>query len=309
MTTVTPLVSSHLPLPLVRRGKVREMYEVDASTLLMVASDRVSAFDVVLREPVAFKGAVLTQLSAFWFGRLGHVIPNHFLTADAAEIVARVPALAPHRDTLVGRAMLVRRATPVPFECVVRGYLAGSAWSEYRKTGTLAGEALPPGLVESQRLEPAIFSPATKAESGHDENVTYAHVSRALGASLADSLKRASLALYEEGRAYAAGHGIIIADTKFEFGTTPEGTLLLIDEALTPDSSRFWPADRYQPGTGQPSFDKQPLRDFLSGLKEQGKWDGNDPPPALPPVVIAATSARYREAYRLITGASLEVPR
>jgi phosphoribosylaminoimidazole-succinocarboxamide synthase len=309
MTTVTPLVSSHLPLPLVRRGKVREMYEVDASTLLMVASDRVSAFDVVLREPVAFKGAVLTQLSAFWFGRLGHVIPNHFLTADAAEIVARVPALAPHRDTLVGRAMLVRRATPVPFECVVRGYLAGSAWSEYRKTGTLAGEALPPGLVESQRLEPAIFSPATKAESGHDENVTYAHVSRALGASLADSLKRASLALYEEGRAYAAGHGIIIADTKFEFGTTPEGTLLLIDEALTPDSSRFWPADRYQPGTSQPSFDKQPLRDFLSGLKEQGKWDGNDPPPALPPVVIAATSARYREAYRLITGASLEVPR
>jgi phosphoribosylaminoimidazole-succinocarboxamide synthase len=309
MTTVTPLVSSHLPLPLVRRGKVREMYEVDADTLLMVASDRVSAFDVVLREPVAFKGAVLTQLSAFWFGRLGHVIPNHFLTADAAEIVARVPALAPHRNTLVGRAMLVRRSTPVPFECVVRGYLAGSAWSEYRKTGTLAGEGLPAGLQESQKLEPAVFSPATKAETGHDENVTFAHVTRALGASLADSLKRASLALYEEGRAYAAGHGIIIADTKFEFGTTPDGTLLLIDEVLTPDSSRFWPADRYQPGASQPSFDKQPLRDFLSGLKEQGKWDGNDPPPALPPVVIAATSARYREAYRLITGASLELPR
>jgi phosphoribosylaminoimidazole-succinocarboxamide synthase len=309
MTTVTPLVSSHLPLPLVRRGKVREMYEVDADTLLMVASDRVSAFDVVLREPVAFKGAVLTQLSAFWFGRLGHVIPNHFLTADAAEIVARVPALAPHRNTLVGRAMLVRRSTPVPFECVVRGYLAGSAWSEYRKTGTLAGEGLPAGLQESQKLEPAVFSPATKAETVHDENVTFAHVTRALGASLADSLKRASLALYEEGRAYAAGHGIIIADTKFEFGTTPDGTLLLIDEVLTPDSSRFWPADRYQPGASQPSFDKQPLRDFLSGLKEQGKWDGNDPPPALPPVVIAATSARYREAYRLITGASLELPR
>lgn len=307
MTTVTPLVTSHLPLPLVRRGKVREMYEVDADTLLMVASDRVSAFDVVMREPVAFKGAVLTQLSAFWFRRLAHVLPNHLLTADAADIVARVPALAPHRGTLQGRAMLVRRTTPVSFECVVRGYLAGSAWAEYRKTGTLAGEALPPGLVESARLEPAIFSPATKAETGHDENVTFAHVTQTLGAPLADSLKQASLALYEEGRAYAAGRGIVIADTKFEFGTARDGTLLLIDEVLTPDSSRFWPADRYQPGASQPSFDKQPLRDFLSGLKEQGKWDGNDPPPALPPVVIAATSARYREAYRLITGTSLEV--
>ncbi|HMA45070.1 MAG TPA: phosphoribosylaminoimidazolesuccinocarboxamide synthase [Gemmatimonadales bacterium] len=307
MTTVTPLVASHLPLPLVRRGKVREMYEVDGGTLLMVASDRVSAFDVVLREPVAFKGAVLTQLSAFWFNRLAHVLPNHLITADAGEIVTRVPALAPHRDTLQGRAMLVRRTAPVAFECVVRGYLAGSAWAEYRKSGTLAGEALPADLVESARLEPAVFSPATKAETGHDENVTFAHMAQALGAPLAEPLKRASLALYEEGRAYAAGRGIIIADTKFEFGTTPDGTLLLIDEVLTPDSSRFWPADRYQPGTSQPSFDKQPLRDFLSGLKEQGKWDGNDPPPALPPVVIAATSARYREAYRLITGSSLEV--
>jgi phosphoribosylaminoimidazole-succinocarboxamide synthase len=308
MTTVTPLVVSHLPLPLLRRGKVREMYEVDGDTLLMVASDRVSAFDVVLREPVAFKGAVLTQLSAFWFHRLAHVLPNHLITADAAEIVARVPALAPHRGTLQGRAMLVRRTTPVAFECVVRGYLAGSAWAEYKRSGTLAGEALPSGLVESARLEPAIFSPATKAETGHDENVTFAHMTEALGAPLAESLKRASLALYDEGRAYAAGRGIIIADTKFEFGATADGTLLLIDEVLTPDSSRFWPADRYQPGSGQPSFDKQPLRDFLSGLKEHGKWDGNDPPPALPPVVIAATSARYREAYRLITGASLEVP-
>ncbi|HMA40934.1 MAG TPA: phosphoribosylaminoimidazolesuccinocarboxamide synthase [Gemmatimonadales bacterium] len=307
MTTVTPLVVSHLPLPLLRRGKVREMYEVDGDTLLMVASDRVSAFDVVLREPVAFKGAVLTQLSAFWFHRLAHVLPNHLITADAGEIVARVPALAPHRGTLQGRAMLVRRTTPVAFECVVRGYLAGSAWAEYKRSGTLAGEALPSGLVESARLEPAIFSPATKAETGHDENVTFAHMAEALGAPLAESLKRASLALYDEGRAYAAGRGIIIADTKFEFGTTADGTLLLIDEVLTPDSSRFWPADRYQPGAGQPSFDKQPLRDFLSGLKELGKWDGNDPPPALPPVVIAATSARYREAYRLITGASLEV--
>lgn len=309
MTTATPLVESHLPLTLLRRGTVREMYQVDADTLLMVASDRVSAFDIVMREPVAFKGAVLTQLSAFWFRTLAHVIPNHLITANAGEIVTRVPALAPHRDTLVDRAMLVRRTTPVPFECVVRGYLAGSAWAEYQTSGTLAGEPLPAGLVESARLEPAIFSPATKAETGHDENVTFGHVTQALGATLATSLRRASLALYEEGRAYASGRGIIIADTKFEFGIAADATLLLIDEALTPDSSRFWPADRYQPGKSQPSFDKQPLRDFLANLKTQGKWDGNDPPPSLPPVVIAATSARYREAYRLITGQSLEIGR
>jgi len=307
MTTATPLVASHLPLPLLRRGKVREMYEVDADTLLMVASDRVSAFDVVMREPVAFKGAVLTQLSAFWLRHLPQVVPNHLLTADVSEIVSRVPALAPHRHTITGRAMLVRRTTPIPFECVVRGYLSGSAWAEYQKSGTLAGEPLPPGLVESGKLEPAVFSPATKAESGHDENVTFAHVAQVLGTALAETLKRASLTLYEEGRSFAAGRGIIIADTKFEFGTTADGSLLLIDEVLTPDSSRFWPADRYQPGKSQPSFDKQPLRDFLANLKAQGKWDGNDPPPPLPPVVIAATSARYREAVRLLTGGSLEV--
>ena len=307
MTAVTPLVASNLPLPLLRRGKVREMYEVDADTLLMVASDRVSAFDVVMKEPVAYKGAVLTQLSAFWFRTLRAVVPHHLITADTAEIVSRVPALAPHRATIAGRSMLVRRTTPIPFECVVRGYLSGSAWAEYRKSGTLAGEPLAKGLVESAKLDPPIFSPATKAESGHDENVTFQRVTDALGASLANTLKRASLALYEGGRDYAAGRGIIIADTKFEFGTSEGGTLLVIDEVLTPDSSRFWPADRYAPGASQPSFDKQPLRDHLAGLKEQGKWDGNEPPPPLPPVVIAATSARYREAYRLITGQALEV--
>ena len=307
MTSVTPLIASNLPLPLLRRGKVREMYEVDAQTLLMVASDRVSAFDVVMKEPVAYKGAVLTQLSAFWFNTLGHVAPNHLISADAAEIVSRVPALAPHRTTIAGRTMLVRRTTPVPFECVVRGYLSGSAWAEYKKSGTLAGEPLAKGLVESAKLEPPIFSPATKAETGHDENVTFQRVSDALGATLANTLKRVSLALYQAGRDYAAGRGIIIADTKFEFGTAPDGTVLVIDEVLTPDSSRFWPADRYAPGASQPSFDKQPLRDYLAGLKEQGKWNGDEPPPPLPPVVIAATSARYREAYRLITGRALEV--
>ena len=305
----TPLVASALPLPLLRRGKVREVYEVDRETLLLVASDRVSAFDVVLREPVAHKGAVLTQLSAFWFERLAGVMPSHFLTAEVEEIVGRVPALAEARDALVGRAMLCRRTTPVPFECVVRGYLAGSAWREYETSGTLAGEPLPPGLVESARLEPAIFSPATKAEVGHDENVTFGDVARALGVGLAERLKRASVALYEAGRAAAAPNGIIIADTKFEFGTTAGGTLLVIDEILTPDSSRFWPADRYQPGASQPSFDKQPLRDYLDGLRRAGAWNGEPPPPPLPAEVVGATSARYVEAYRRLTGKHLGVAR
>jgi len=300
-----PLVASRLPLPLLRRGKVREVYEVDAGTLLMVASDRVSAFDVVLHEPVPHKGAVLTQLSHFWFQRLAGVCPHHELTADAHEIVRRVPALAEHEASLVGRAVLVRRTTPMPFECVVRGYLSGSAWAEYRKAGTLAGEALAQGLVESARLEPPIFSPATKAETGHDENVTFGRVIQELGRSVADRLKQASLALYEAGRAYAAERGIIIADTKFEFGTLADGTLLVIDEMLTPDSSRFWPADRYQPGKSQPSFDKQPLRDYLADLKKQGKWNGDPPPPPLPAEVVAATSSRYLDAYRRITGQAL----
>jgi len=300
-----PLVASALPLPLLRRGKVREVYDVDRETLLLVASDRVSAFDVVMREPVPHKGAVLTQLSAFWFRRLAGVLPSHFVTADADEIVARLPALAEWRDSLTGRAMLCRRTTPVPFECVVRGYLAGSAWAEYERSRTLAGEPLPAGLVESARLVPAIFSPATKAEAGHDENVTFAHVALALGAALAQRLREASLALYEAGRGYAGPRGIIIADTKFEFGTTADGALLVIDEILTPDSSRFWPADRYRPGASQPSFDKQPLRDYLAGIKRQGKWDGNAPPPPLPDKVVRATSERYRKAYRRITGAEL----
>jgi len=301
-----PLVESRLPLPLLRRGKVREVYEVDQDALLIVASDRVSAFDVVLREPVPHKGAVLTQLSAFWFRLLARAMPHHLLTAAPDEIVARVPALADHREAIAGRAMLVRRTTPLPFECVVRGFLSGSAWSEYRRAGTLAGEPLPGGWVESQPLDPAIFSPATKAERGHDENVTFAYVVTALGQALAQRLRRASLELYEAGRAFAAGRGIIIADTKFEFGTTADGTLLVIDEMLTPDSSRFWPADSYAPGRGQPSFDKQPLRDYLADLKAQGRWDGDPPPPSLPDEVVHATSARYLEAYRRLTGTDLE---
>src|SRR5256712_14200632 len=201
--------------------------------------------------------------------------------------------------------MLVRRTTPIPFECVVRGYLAGSAWAEYRQSGTLAGEPLPPDLRESARLESPIFSPATKAETGHDENVTFGHVAAALGHLLAERLKRASLAVYSAGRAFAAERGIIIADTKFEFGTAPDGTLLLIDEVMTPDSSRFWPADRYAPGRSQPSFDKQPLRDYLAGVKAAGRWNGEAPPPPLPVEVVEATSRRYLDAFRLLTGGEL----
>jgi phosphoribosylaminoimidazole-succinocarboxamide synthase len=300
------LRESRLPLPLLRRGKVREVYEVDADHLLMVASDRVSAFDVVMREPVPHKGAVLTQISAFWFERLAGVFPSHYVTARAGEIVGRVPALAEHIEELRGRAMLVRRTVPVPFECVVRGYLSGSAWAEYRDRGTLAGEPLASGLKESALLDPPLFSPATKAESGHDENVTVARMAEVMGRDLTVRLRDASFAVYRAGRDHAASRGIIIADTKFEFGTAPDGTLLLIDEVMTPDSSRFWPADRYAPGRSQPSFDKQPLRDYLAELRGAGRWNGEAPPPPLPPEVVDATIRRYLEAFRLITGRELE---
>jgi phosphoribosylaminoimidazole-succinocarboxamide synthase len=301
-----PLTESRLPLPLLRRGKVREVYEVDAGHLLLVASDRVSAFDVVMREPVPRKGAVLTQVSAFWFERLAAVVPSHYVTARTDEILARVPALAGRGAEIAGRAMLVRRTAPVAFECVVRGYLSGSAWAEYRREGTLSGERLPAGLRESDRLEPPLFSPATKAESGHDENVTFDVMATAIGRELTTRLRDASFAVYRAGRDHAASRGIIIADTKFEFGTTPDGALLLIDEVMTPDSSRFWPADRYTPGSTQPSFDKQPLRDYLAGLRSAGRWNGEAPPPPLPPEVVDATSRRYLEAYRLLTGRELE---
>ncbi len=302
------VTESRLPLPLLRRGKVREVYEVDAGHLLLVASDRVSAFDVVMREPIPWKGAVLTQISAFWFERLAGIVPTHYVTARTGEILERVPALAGRANQVAGRAMLVRRTTPVPFECVVRGYLSGSAWAEYRARGTLAGEPLPAGMLESARLEPPLFSPATKADSGHDENVTFARMAEVLGPELAARLRDTSLTVYDAGREYAASRGIIIADTKFEFGTATDGAVLLIDEVMTPDSSRFWPADRYAPGRSQPSFDKQPLRDFLAGLKAAGRWDGETPPPPLPAEVVEFTSRRYLEAFRLLTGRELGDP-
>jgi phosphoribosylaminoimidazole-succinocarboxamide synthase len=305
--TARSLAESRLPLPLLRRGKVREVYEVDDTQLLLVASDRVSAFDVVMREPIPRKGAVLTQMSAFWFQRLGGVVPSHFISARAEDILARLPALRDRRTEIEGRAMLVRRTDPVPFECVVRGYLSGSAWAEYRDTGTLAGEPLPGGLIESARLDPPLFSPATKAASGHDLNVSFDAMAGRLGRELATRLRGASFEVYRAGRDHAAARGIIIADTKFEFGLAPGGELLLIDEVMTPDSSRFWPADRYQPGRSQPSFDKQPLRDYLAGLRREGRWNGETPPPELPAEVVDATSRRYLEAFRLITGRELGV--
>ncbi|HEX6059188.1 MAG TPA: phosphoribosylaminoimidazolesuccinocarboxamide synthase [Gemmatimonadaceae bacterium] len=308
MTAGAAMARSDLPLPRVRQGKVRDVYEVDADHLLLVATDRVSAFDVVMREAIPRKGAVLTQITAWWLRRLEGDVPHHMVTADIAEIVRRVPALADHGAALAGRAMLCRRATVVPIECVVRGYLSGSAWKEYRAHGTLAGEPLPGGLRESERLEPPIFSPATKAETGHDENISIARAADLVGGETMARLERLSRLVYARGRDLAAARGIIIADTKFEFGVLGDGTLALVDEVLTPDSSRFWPADGYAPGRPQPSFDKQPLRDWLDAERGAGRWNGEAPPPTLPPEVVRATSERYLDAYRRITGETLNVP-
>jgi phosphoribosylaminoimidazole-succinocarboxamide synthase len=284
---------------------VREVYEVDAESLLIVATDRVSAFDVVMREPVPFKGAVLTQMTAWWLRHFASDVRHHMLASDVGEIVDRIPALVPHRDALARRSMLCRRTTVFPVECVVRGYLSGSAWKEYRAGGTLAGERMAPGLQESARFEPPLFSPATKAESGHDENITRARMAETLGSDAARELERLSLHIYALGRELAADRGIIIADTKFEFGRDAAGHITLIDEVLTPDSSRFWPAAQYVPGRSQPSFDKQPLRDWLDGERRAGRWNGEAPPPALPASVVESTSLRYRDAFKRITGTDL----
>ena len=305
MTSVSPSAVEQLPLRHLRRGKVREVYEVDEARLLLVASDRVSAFDVVMRERIPHKGAVLTQLTAWWLRQFAATVRHHMLSADADEIISEIPTLAPFRAAIAGRAMLCRRTSVFPVECVVRGYVSGSAWKEYRAQGTLAGEALPAGLEESARFPSPIFSPATKAEVGHDENITFDRMATLIGADDAAELRRLSLLVYERGRAIAAERGIIIADTKFEFGRDAEGRVTLIDEVLTPDSSRFWPADRYAPGRTQPSFDKQPLRDYLDAERRAGRWNGEAPPPELPDEVVHATSVRYLDAYFRITGHTL----
>jgi phosphoribosylaminoimidazole-succinocarboxamide synthase len=304
--------ASSLPLKAFRRGKVRDVYEVDADRLLLVATDRVSAFDVVMNETIPHKGAVLTQITAWWLRQLEPRIKHHMLSANISRIVRDVPALRDYEQELAGRAMLCRRSTVFPIECVVRGYLSGSAWKEYVERGTLAGEPLAGGLRESDRLDPPIFSPATKADEGHDENITINRMRSVVGDAAAAELERLSREVYESGRRIAAERGIIIADTKFEFGSVattgrnPQSTVILVDEVLTPDSSRFWPADRYEPGHGQPSFDKQPLRDYLDAEKRAGRWNGNYPPPPLPKDVIDATSARYLDIYRRLTGHTLD---
>jgi phosphoribosylaminoimidazole-succinocarboxamide synthase len=303
--TITQL--EPLPLEHLRRGKVREVYVVDERRLLLVATDRVSAFDVVMAEPIPYKGAVLTQITSWWLRQLEPDVRHHMISANIDDIVRELPPLAAHRAALAGRAMLCWRTDVVPIECVVRGYLSGSAWKEYAAHGTLAGESLPPGLLESDRLEPPIFSPATKAAAGHDENISIATMATLVGPETAQELERLSRGIYERGRALAARRGIIIADTKFEFGHDRNGNVLLIDEVLTPDSSRFWPADVYAPGRPQPSFDKQPLRDYLDAERRAGHWNGEAPPPPLPAEVVRATSERYLDAFRRITGATLDL--
>jgi phosphoribosylaminoimidazole-succinocarboxamide synthase len=298
MSAVTLLQTSLSDLPLVRRGKVRDVYGVDDDSLLIVATDRISAFDCVLPTPIERKGEVLTALSQFWFDRLGHVVANHLITSD----VEKMPeVLRRQSQTLAHRSMLVRRADVFPVECVVRGYLVGSGWKDYLRTGEVCGHKLPAGLLESAELPQPLFTPSTKAEEGHDENISEDQVRNLVGDETTALLRDTSLKLYSEARDYARQRGIIIADTKFEFGQDKNGDLMLIDEVLTPDSSRFWPADAYQPGRSQPSFDKQFVRDYLETLD----WDKKPPAPSIPSEVASATTARYLEAYRLLTGKEL----
>jgi phosphoribosylaminoimidazole-succinocarboxamide synthase len=303
---MTTMLSSDLPLPRIGRGKVRDIYAVDDNRLLLLATDRISAFDIVMGQTIPMKGAVLTQISAFWFNQLEGVVHHHLISADTDDIIAEVPALQDHRAEILGRAMLCRATKVFPIECVIRGYLSGSAWKEYAADGTLAGETLREGLIESAKLEPAIFSPATKAETGHDENITIARMREIVGREVAHTLESMSRAIYTLGETLARNQGIIIADTKFEFGRDKDGHIILIDEVMTPDSSRFWAVDAYQPGKPQASFDKQPLRDYLDAERRAGRWNGEAPPPPLPAGVVEATSKRYLEAYRRITGADLE---
>ncbi len=289
-------------LPFLRSGKVRDIYEVDRDHLLIVATDRISAFDCILPNPIPRKGQVLTQISKFWFDRFGSIVGNHLVAADAADFPSDLRSRLSTESLarLDGRSMLVVRAEVIPFECVVRGYLAGSGWKEYRQTGSVCGHRLPAGLVESARLPEPVFTPATKAEEGHDINVSIAEMAGALGESLTRRLEEISLRLYREAALYAETRGIIICDTKFEFGIR-DSRIILVDEVLTPDSSRFWPRAAYAPGAPQPSFDKQYVRDYLETLD----WDKQPPAPSLPPEVVEATSRKYLDAFRLLTGSEL----
>ena len=294
------LHQSHLhSLPLLARGKVRDNYAVGDDRILMIASDRISAFDVIMGEPIPGKGRLLTRMALFWFDRLAHVVPNHLSGADPASVVA-----PDERAQVAGRAMLVKRLAPLPVEAVVRGYLAGSGWAEYQRSGSVCGVPLPAGLKNASRLSEPIFTPATKAEAGaHDENIDFARMQSMIGAELALRVREISLRLYREAADFALAKGIIIADTKFEFGLDRDGTLTLMDEILTPDSSRFWPRDAYREGLNPPSFDKQYLRDWLEAAQVDGRpWNKKAPAPALPQQVVRETAARYAEALRILTG-------
>ena len=280
------------------KGKVRDIYQVGDDRLLMVTSDRISAFDVVLPNPIPDKGRVLTGLSLFWFERAKELVPNHLISPSTSDFPAE---FSEHSEELAGRSMLVRRAEMFPIECVARGYLSGSGWKEYRESGTVCGIGLPSGLVESDKLPEPIFTPATKAETGHDENISFDRAADIVGEGLANRLKELTLSLYELGASMARERGVILADTKFEFGFI-DGEIALCDEVMTPDSSRFWPLDEYSPGGAQPSFDKQYVRDWL----DESGWNHEPPPPDLPAEVVGQTAARYREAYERITGDSFD---
>jgi phosphoribosylaminoimidazole-succinocarboxamide synthase len=299
LTTTAPLLDTSLDgLTLHRRGKVRDVYEL-GEDLLIVTTDRISAFDYVLGSGIPDKGKVLTQLSGFWFERMGGLVPHHLLSMDVADFPAAARA---HAALLQGRTMLVRRTEPVPIECVARGYLSGSGWKEYQATGRVCGITLPSGLRESDRLPEPIFTPATKAETGHDENISEEQAGQIVGADLVEKLKALTLEIYRRGAAHAESKGIIVADTKFEFGLAgADKEIVLIDEVLTPDSSRFWPMDQYEPGHGQPSFDKQYVRDYL----EQIRWNKQPPVPTLPEDVVQRTRAKYIEAFTLIADREL----
>jgi phosphoribosylaminoimidazole-succinocarboxamide synthase len=295
------LDATSLPgLPPPRRGKVRDLYDL-GDRLLVVATDRISAFDVVLSPGIPGKGAVLTQLSTFWFRKFGGLVQNHLVETDAAAFPAE---LATHAGILAGRSVLVKKCRVVPFECVARGYLAGSGWKDYRKTGAVCGVSLPSGLLEASRLPEPVFTPATKAESGHDENVSFETMAHAVGHDLASRLRDLTLAIYSGAASYAASRGVLVADTKFEFGLDEDGEVVWIDEALTPDSSRFWPAASWHAGGSPPSYDKQFVRDWL----ETTGWDKAPPAPVLPADVVAGTLGRYVEAFRVLTGVDPVLP-
>lgn len=297
MNAAALLQTSLSDLKLIRRGKVRDVYAVDDEQLLIVATDRISAFDCILPTAIPRKGEVLTSLSKFWFEKLAHIVPHHHVTTDLEQM----PEVVQRSENLRGRSMLVRKADVFPVECVVRGYLVGSGWKDYLRTGEVCGHKLPQNLLESAELEEPIFTPSTKAEEGHDENINEQQVRERLGVERTNQLRDTSLRLYNAARDFANSRGIIIADTKFEFGCDKNGETILVDEILTPDSSRFWPLESYSPGQSQPSFDKQFVRDYLETLP----WDKRPPAPPLPPEVVSATTARYLEAYRLLTGNEL----